>query len=117
MTDLTQDQLRAYVDRLAVEVCGLKNLGGVYCKCQSNCNDNRVHFDDFINVGNWRPWENLSQAWEVKEAFYIPKNVSLDQMVNFKVRFAKIDFWVLTQSQSARAIFDAAVQAMGWEAK
>ena len=114
MTDLTNDQLRALAEWLAVEVCGaelLEEMGSIIIR--------------FIFPGGsklyrmyWKPWADLNQAWMVVEAAYL--KVTNDRSNNPRlVEFLRdVNFMPMvgyTRTIFARAIFDAACQAMGWE--
>jgi hypothetical protein len=101
------DQLRANAERLAVEVCGLKRVGLMY------------YSDDgeyAVLVKDWRPRENLIQAWMVKDAIEAIhyENADDPRCEKFCNKFEETDFYVYDARMSARIIFDAAVEAMGF---
>ena len=110
---LERARLHILAERLAVEVCGWHL---VVFKSNSSFN---TYYDDsykeIMLVSDWRPWERLEQAWMVKDAL-------IKTGILYNMDFPALDelfqggtLMILDESQAARAIFDAAVEAMGWE--
>ena len=120
---LERARLRILAERLAVKVCGWHL---VVFKSNSSFN---TYYDDsykeIMLVSDWRPWERLEQAWMIVNGMKRKLQECGDRSSDIWCFLTRVDSgeitnnWLfdLDSSEYARAIFDAACQAMGWEAE
>ena len=121
MSNYTDDQLRQLAERLAVEVCGWRMEIAHDRQYEGHGNFIVLDYVMYVNrdnteiyyVEDWRPWERLEQAWMVKDALFVPKSMdTFNKRSTFVELFHGIPLLLLKSEQAARAIFDAACQAM-----